>query len=117
MNASAKEKIIVALDVPDLAGARSVLDELTGAAVWCKIGMQLFTREGPVVVAMAKARGFKVFLDLKFHDIPNTVASGARSAGELGVDMLTIHLCGGPEMIRSAVEAAPDVCVLGVTVL
>lgn len=117
MNASAKEKIIVALDVPDLAGAESVLDELAGAAAWCKIGMQLFTREGPPVVAMAKARGFRVFLDLKFHDIPNTVASGARSAAELGVDMLTIHLCGGPEMIRAAVEAAPDVCVLGVTVL
>jgi orotidine-5'-phosphate decarboxylase len=117
MNASAKEKIIVALDVPDLAGAESVLDDLAGAAAWCKIGMQLFTREGPSVVAMAKARGFHVFLDLKFHDIPNTVASGARSAAELGVDMLTIHLCGGLEMIRSAVDAAPGVCVLGVTVL
>ncbi len=117
MNASAKEKIIVALDVPDMKGATSVLDELSGTAAWCKIGMQLFTREGAPVVAMAKARGFRVFLDLKFHDIPNTVASGARSAAELGVDMLTIHLAGGPEMIRGAVEAAPDVCVLGVTVL
>jgi orotidine-5'-phosphate decarboxylase len=117
MNVSAKEKIIVALDVPDRAGAEKVLDELAGAATWCKIGMQLFTREGPAVAALAKARGFRVFLDLKFHDIPNTVASGARSAAELGVDMLTIHLCGGPEMIRAAVEAAPQVCVLGVTVL
>jgi orotidine-5'-phosphate decarboxylase len=117
MPASAKEKIIVALDVPDLAGAESILDDLTGAATWCKIGMQLFTKEGPPVVAMAKARGFRIFLDLKFHDIPNTVASGARSAAELGVDMLTIHLCGGPEMIRGAVEAAPGVCLLGVTVL
>ncbi len=117
MTASAKEKIIVALDVPGFARAESVLDDLAGAAAWCKIGMQLFTREGPPVVAMARARGFRVFLDLKFHDIPNTVASGARSAAELGVDMLTIHLCGGPEMIRGAVEAAPGVCVLGVTVL
>jgi orotidine-5'-phosphate decarboxylase len=117
MSAAAKEKIITALDLPDFAAAESVLADLEGAATWCKIGMQLFTKEGPPVVAMAKARGFKVFLDLKFHDIPNTVASGARSAAELGVDMLTIHLCGGPEMIRGAVEAAPNLCVLGVTVL
>jgi len=117
MNAPAKEKIIVALDVPDRARAEAVLDDLAGTALWCKIGMQLFTSEGPSIVATAKERGFRVFLDLKFHDIPNTVASGARSAAALGVDMLTIHLCGGPEMIRGAVEAAPGVCVLGVTVL
>jgi orotidine-5'-phosphate decarboxylase len=114
---AAKEKIITALDVPDLASAEAVLADLEGLARWCKIGMQLFTKEGPPVVARAQARGFKVFLDLKFHDIPNTVASGAKSAASLGVDMLTIHLSGGPEMIRAAVEAAPNVCVLGVTVL
>ncbi len=117
MPISAKEKIIVALDVPSFLEAETILSELSGTAIWCKIGMQLFTREGPAVVAMARARGFRVFLDLKFHDIPNTVASGARSAAELGVDMLTIHLSGGPEMIRGAVQAAPSVCVLGVTVL
>jgi orotidine-5'-phosphate decarboxylase len=117
MTASAKEKIIVALDVPDRAGAESILTDLEGVATWCKIGMQLFTREGPVMVELARERGFRVFLDLKFHDIPNTVASGVRSAAELGVDMLTIHLSGGPEMIRGAVEAAPQVCVLGVSVL
>lgn len=117
MSAAAKEKIITALDVPNFAAAEAVLADLEGAAGWCKIGMQLFTKEGPPVVTMAKARGFKVFLDLKFHDIPNTVASGAKSAAALGVDMLTIHLSGGPEMIRGAVEAAPGVCVLGVTVL
>ncbi len=117
MPTAAKEKIIVALDVPTAAGAEAVLAELEDAATWCKIGLQLFTREGPPVVAMARARRFKVFLDLKFHDIPNTVAAASRSAAELGVDMLTIHLCGGPEMIRAAVEAAPGVCVLGVTVL
>lgn len=117
MAASAKEKIIVALDVPNFSDAQAVLQDLSGAATWCKIGMQLFTREGPRVVAFAREQGFRVFLDLKFHDIPNTVASGVRSAAELGVDMLTIHLCGGPEMIRGAVEAAPSLCVLGVTVL
>lgn len=117
MPTAAKEKIIVALDVPTGAEAEAILADLEGAAAWCKIGMQLFTKEGPPVVAMAKARGYRVFLDLKFHDIPNTVASGARSAAALGVDMLTIHLSGGPEMIRAAVEAAPGVCVLGVSVL
>lgn len=117
MPTSAKEKIIVALDVPTLPEADAILAELEGAATWCKIGMQLFTREGPPVVRLAWERGFKIFLDLKFHDIPNTVASGVRSAAELGVDMLTIHLAGGPEMIRGAVAAAPGVCVLGVSVL
>jgi orotidine-5'-phosphate decarboxylase len=117
MPTSAKEKIIVALDVPTRPEAETVLTELVGTAVWCKIGMQLFTREGPAVVSLARERGFRVFLDLKFHDIPNTVASGVRSAAELGVDLLTIHLCGGPEMICAAVAAAPQVCVLGVTVL
>jgi len=117
MSASAKEKIITALDVSHIAAAESVLDELEGIATWCKIGMQLFTKEGPPAVAMAKSRGFRVFLDLKFHDIPNTVASAARSAAELGADMLTIHLSGGPEMIRAAVDAAPGVCILGVSVL
>ncbi|HEY8898793.1 MAG TPA: orotidine-5'-phosphate decarboxylase [Chthoniobacterales bacterium] len=117
MPTAAKEKIIVALDVPTAAEAKAILTELEGAATWCKIGMQLFTKEGPSVVALAKAHGFQVFLDLKFHDIPNTVASGVRSAAELGVDMLTIHLAGGPEMIRGAVAAAPNVCVLGVSVL
>jgi orotidine-5'-phosphate decarboxylase len=117
MPTSAKEKIIVALDVPTLPEADTILAELEGAATWCKIGMQLFTREGPPVVRLAWERGFRIFLDLKFHDIPNTVASGVRSAAELGVDMLTIHLAGGPEMIRGAVAAAPGVCVLGVSVL
>lgn len=118
MPTSAKEKIIVALDVPDRSAAAEVLDDLSGAAVWCKIGMQLFTSEGPDVVRAARDKGFRVFLDLKFHDIPNTVASGVRSACGIGADMLTIHLGGGPEMIRRAVEAADANCtVLGVTVL
>lgn len=117
METPAKEKIIVALDVPDRAAAQTVMDDVADVARWCKIGMQLFVREGPAIVATARERGLKVFLDLKFHDIPNTVASGVRSACEMGVDMLTIHLCGGPEMIRRATEAAADCLVLGVTVL
>ncbi len=118
MNESAKEKIIVALDVPDAAAAGRVMDELAGTAAWVKVGMQLFTTEGPAIVAAARERGFRVFLDLKFHDIPNTVASGVGSARGLGVDMLTIHLSGGPEMVARAVEAAADaMLLLGVTVL
>jgi orotidine-5'-phosphate decarboxylase len=118
MNESAKEKIIVALDVPDAAEAGRVMDDMAGLAAWVKIGMQLFTSEGPGIVAAARGRGFRVFLDLKFHDIPNTVASGVRSARELGVEMLTIHLSGGPEMVARALGAAGDeTLLLGVTVL
>ncbi len=119
MTPSAKEKIIVALDVPDRHAAAIAMDALEGAAAWCKIGLQLFTREGPAIVEAARARGFRVFLDLKFHDIPNTVASAVASACALGVEMLTIHLCGGPEMIARAAHAAvgSGALVLGVTVL
>ncbi len=118
MNEPAKEKIIVALDVPTAAEAERVMEELVGVAAWVKIGMQLFTAEGPRIVREARERGFRVFLDLKFHDIPNTVASGVGSARALGVDMLTIHLSGGPEMVARAVEAAGDeLLLLGVTVL
>jgi len=116
---TAREKIIIALDVPTRDLALGALRELAGRAVWCKIGMELFTREGPQIVQEAASLGFSVFLDLKFHDIPNTVAAGVRSACELGVRMLTIHTSGGPEMMEAAVEAAAksDVLVLGVTVL
>lgn len=118
MTALAKEKIIVALDVPTAADATRILDELDGLGTWCKIGMQLFTSEGPAIVRAAKDRGWRVFLDLKFHDIPNTVASGVTSARSLGVDLLTIHLSGGPEMVRRAVTAGgDDTLLLGVTVL
>lgn len=118
MSVSSKEKIIVALDVPDARQAERVLEELHGCATWCKIGMELFTKEGPSVVEMAVKRGLSVFLDLKFHDIPNTVASGVRSAASLGVRMLTIHAGGGPEMIAAATQAAAaETLILGVTVL
>ncbi len=118
MNEAAKEKIVVALDVADADQAVGILGELEGVGVWCKVGMQLFTAAGPDVVREARSKGWRVFLDLKFHDIPNTVASGVTSARALGVDMLTIHLGGGPGMVRRAVEAAgEDLLLLGVTVL
>ena len=119
MTCPAKEKIIVALDAPDMASALRLVDKLDDAISWVKVGLQLFTAEGPPIVLAMKERRLKVFLDLKFHDIPNTAREAVRSALALGADMTTIHLSGGGEMIRGAVEAAAGsaLLVLGVTVL
>lgn len=114
---SAKSKIILAVDRPDMGSALKLLDGLAGELVWAKIGLQLFTAEGPKIVREVLDRGFRVFLDLKFHDIPNTAKEAVASARELGVSMTTLHLCGGPEMIRAAMSEAGDMLVLGVTVL
>ena len=111
-------EIIVALDEPSLADARELMERLAGRARFYKLGLQLFTAAGPAAVAMAKERGARVFLDLKLHDIPNTVASAVRSARDFGVDLCTIHLGGGPEMCAAAVaEAGEKMTILGVTVL
>jgi orotidine-5'-phosphate decarboxylase len=119
MTTSAQEKIMVALDVPDGARARALMDCFRGRLEIVKIGLQLFTAEGPSVVAAAKEAGFRVFLDLKLHDIPNTVAHAVQSAAGLGVDFLTIHTLGGPAMLRAAAHAAPGstLKLLGVTLL
>lgn len=100
-----KTDIILALDVADRAAAEVVLDRVAGHLNWVKIGLQLFTREGPSVVEAVAGRGFKVFLDLKLHDIPNTVASAVQSLASLPVELLTLHAAGGGEMLRAAVEA------------
>jgi orotidine-5'-phosphate decarboxylase len=111
-------EIIVALDEPSLDEARRLMGKLEGRARFYKVGLQLFTVAGPAAVEAVKAHGARVFLDLKLHDIPNTVASAVRSARELGVDLCTIHLGGGPEMCAAAVEEAGEkMTVLGVTVL
>lgn len=113
----AEQKIIVALDFDSGAEVDVLLKRLP-AVRWVKVGLQLFVREGAPLIARLKAQGLRVFLDLKFHDIPNTVAGAVRSAGALGVDMTTIHLVGGSRMIRSAVEASEgQLLVLGVSVL
>jgi orotidine-5'-phosphate decarboxylase len=119
MTRTAKEKIIVALDVPNLASAVRLVEELGETISWVKVGLQLFTAEGPAIVQAMKIRGLKVFLDLKFHDIPHTAFEAVRSAVALGADMATIHLSGGSDMVRSAVEACTNssLLVLGVTVL
>lgn len=118
-----KDRLIVALDVPGATQARQIVQAIGEAATTYKIGKQLFTAEGPQVVRDLVASGRKVFLDLKYHDIPNTVAGAVRSAAELGVSMLTVHASGGSKMLRAAVEAASQSStkakpmVLAVTVL
>ena len=116
-----KDRLIVALDVPGATEARQIVQAIGEAATTYKIGKQLFTAEGPQVVRDLVASGRKVFLDLKYHDIPNTVAAAVRSAAELGVSMMTVHASGGSKMLRAAVEAASQSpakpMVLGVTVL
>lgn len=115
----AKEKIIVALDVPTEDAAFRVLDTLGDGVGFYKIGMQLFTRCGPSIVRRVRETGARMFLDLKFHDIPNTVQHAVRSACEIGVEMLTIHLHGGGKMIAAAASGLGDSpsIILGVTVL
>ncbi len=113
--------LILALDVPDERAATATLDRLEGVVGWVKIGLQLFTRHGPGLVERVAARGHRVFLDLKLHDIPNTVASAVESLAALPIDLLTIHAGGGAEMMRAA-EAVrarnrPGMTLLAVTVL
>ena len=118
MTQKASSKIIVALDVPTKEQALSLVEQLRPEVSLFKIGLQLYTAEGPAIVRAIRDTGAKVFLDLKLHDIPNTVARAVESAAGLGVQMLTIHLSGGGEMIRAAAAAAPrDLLLLGVTLL
>lgn len=96
----------MALDYPDAKTALDLVDRLEGATRWFKIGLELYVAEGNTLVAELQRRGYSLFLDLKFHDIPNTVASAVRSAARLGVQMLTVHAAGGPAMLAAAAEAA-----------
>jgi orotidine-5'-phosphate decarboxylase len=114
----AADKIIVALDVPTKERALELVEQFRSEISFFKIGLQLYTAEGPEIVRAVLATGAKVWLDLKLYDIPNTVARAVESAGTLGVQMLTIHLSGGSEMIRAATAARQkDMLLLGVTVL
>ena len=115
---TAADKIIVALDVPTKERALNLVEQLRGQISFFKIGLQLYTAEGPEMVRAVLKSGAKVFLDLKLYDIPNTVAKAVESASTLGVQMLTVHLSGGSEMIRAATAArASEMSILGVTVL
>lgn len=103
------DKLIVALDIDTPDKALALVKELRGVAGMFKIGSTLFTLAGPQIVRDVVASGAKVFLDLKFHDIPHQVAGAARSAAQLGVSLFTIHASGGTEMMRAAVEAVTEV--------
>jgi orotidine-5'-phosphate decarboxylase len=115
---NAADKIIVALDVPAKDKALELVEQLRSEISFFKIGLQLYTAEGPEIVRAVLSTGAKVWLDLKLYDIPNTVARAVESASTLGVHMLTIHLSGGSEMIRAATATrANNMLLLGVTVL
>ena len=118
-----KERIIVALDC-DRSRALELADMLAGKATWLKVGMTLFYQEGPYFITALQKRGFNVFLDLKFHDIPHQVKGAAKAAAEAGADMLTMHAVGGLSMMKAAKEGLAQArwvdqepISLGITVL
>ena len=119
--AEARQRLIVALDVPDAASAGQLVGQLENTCSWFKVGLELFIAAGPAVLEPLVARGHSVFLDLKLHDIPNTVAAAVRSASSMGVKMLTLHAAGGPVMLSAAREAVASLNhppeLLAVTVL
>jgi len=117
----ARQRLIVALDVPTAAASAELVKKLEGTCQWFKVGLELFTAAGPAVLEPLIAHGDYVFLDLKFHDIPNTVAGAVRSAASLGVRMMTVHSAGGPAMLAPAKAALDGIAnppeLLAVTVL
>jgi orotidine-5'-phosphate decarboxylase len=118
-NFTSDQRLIVALDVSSVAEALKIVSALGDSVHIYKVGMQLYTAEGPQIVRELVASGRQVFLDLKYYDIPNTVASAVREAAQLGVSMLTVHASGGAKMLLSAVEASrvSSLQILAVTVL
>ena len=114
-------KLMLALDLPNRESALEMLEKLRGNLEWVKIGLQMYLAYGSDFVREVADMGFKIFLDLKLYDIPNTVASAVKSLKGLPISMLTIHTSGGREMMKYALDAAketnPDLLILGVTVL
>jgi len=105
-SAELRDRLIVALDFPSAAAALDHVDRLEGRCQWFKVGLELYLAAGPGIVDSLLARSFEVFLDLKLHDIPNTVAGAVRSVSSLGASLLTVHAAGGPAMLAAAAEAA-----------
>ena len=116
-----RERLIVALDFPSAKPALKLVEQLDGQCRWFKVGLELFLAEGESIVRELKRNGFQVFLDLKLHDIPNTVASAVRSVSTCGASLLTVHAAGGRVMLTAAAEAAASLrdapTLLAVTVL
>jgi len=109
----AAAKVMVALDKPDAAAALKLAAQLQGSGCWMKVGMELFYAAGPAVVRELKDRGFRVFVDLKMHDIPNTVRGGARSITRLGADLFNVHAAGGEAMMAAAGEGVREAVAAG----
>lgn len=103
---AARDAIIVALDYPDAASALEAARALRGHVGWVKVGMTLYYAEGPAIVREMRSLGFKVFVDLKLHDIPHQVEGAARTLTRVGADMFTVHAAGGPQMLEAAVRGA-----------
>jgi orotidine-5'-phosphate decarboxylase len=116
-----RQRLIVALDVSTAAAARKIVAAVGDSAITYKVGMQLYTHEGPSIVRELVDSGHRVFLDLKYHDIPHTAGAAVREAAQLGASMLTVHASGGGKMLQAAVDAAhaakSDLLLLAVTVL
>ena len=122
MSLEPRDRLIVALDVPGLAEAAALLDRLAGLVSTFKVGGQLFTAAGPAAVDLVRKRGGRVFLDLKYHEIPAIAGAAVREAARLGVTLLTVHASGGSAMLRAAAAAAAEAGrdrprILAVTVL
>ena len=103
---SARERLIVALDYPSAGRALDVVERLGNLVQWFKVGLELYIAEGNSIIEQVRERGYSVFLDLKLHDIPNTVAGAVRAVSASGAGMLTVHAAGGPAMLAAAQEAA-----------
>ncbi len=117
----AREQLVVALDFASAQPALALVERLDGQCRWFKVGLELFLAEGHSIVSTLRERGFQVFLDLKLHDIPNTVANAVRSVSRCGASLLTVHAGGGANMLAAAARAAADLSdpptLLAVTVL
>ena len=113
--------LVIALDYTDATDALNMATQLQGTVPWMKVGLELFTREGPMMIKTLKSMGFHVMLDLKLFDIPNTVRGGVRAASWIGADLITVHLLGGERMCRTALEERDSLAnkpmIFGVTVL
>ena len=112
-------ELITALDYPDAQSALETVDRIGSSCLWYKVGKELFTAVGPSIVRGLKARGKKVFLDMKFHDIPNTVSKAIHSAAGIGADLCNVHASGGTAMLKAAATAAREsgILLVAVTVL